>query len=106
VTVLTGFTLVGLRDQIALFVITVGVDARKGTDTPGGRPGAGTLAIRDGNTLTALDERKNLLSGDDETIKRFQLGLPYKGMARNDYRAEDNSSLRLFTGRKGSAKDK
>src|SRR5438067_7912015 len=65
-----GAAVIELRDQLALVVVAVGIDAGERADAARGRPGARALAVRDRNALAALDERPHLAPGNDERFER------------------------------------
>ena len=70
--VAAGAAVIGNRDQLAVFIVRIGIDAGKRPDTAGGGPCTGTFAVRHSNTFAALDERGDLLAGDDKRWQRFQ----------------------------------
>src|SRR5690349_8541932 len=71
-----GAAVIDLRDQLAVLVVAVGVDAGEGADPARGGPGPRTLAIRDRDALAAFDERQGLAPGNDERVERLHQFAP------------------------------
>ena len=65
-----GCSMVDLADQVAFFVIAVGVDGGEGADSARCRPGSGALAFGYGNTFSTLDQGQDLAAGNHQGFKR------------------------------------
>ena len=76
------FALIDLRDEIAVLVIAVGIDAGKSADAAGRSPGAGAFAVGHGNAFAALNERQHFTAGNDKTFKRFHAILSWVNYRR------------------------
>src|SRR5690606_40973783 len=66
-----GLAVIDLRDEVAVFVAGIGVDARKGANPPGSRPGARALAVGDRDALPALDRKQHFASRDHKWLQRL-----------------------------------
>src|SRR5262249_6968524 len=60
---------IDLRDQVAIGIERVGIDAGEGAYAVARRPGAGTLAVGDGDAFAALDERPDFPARNDDRLK-------------------------------------
>src|ERR1700722_15257428 len=71
---------VGLRYQIAVAVVTVGIHARESANPARCRPGARAFAVGYGYALAAFDERQHFTAGDNKTVEGFHAGYLFLGI--------------------------
>src|SRR3546814_2853979 len=71
-----------LRDQDAVVVERIGVDAGEGADAAGLGPGPGAFAVGNGNALAAFDQRQHIAPRNPQCLqlhasRRFPVALRF-----------------------------
>jgi len=80
-----GLAAVGHGDQLAVLVVSVGIDAREGGDTAGGSPGARAFTIGDVDALATLDDGKDFATGNDDGVELHEIPIsPERAAAHRD----------------------
>ena len=97
VTVTTGPSLIGHRDQLAVFIVGIGIDAGKRADPSGGGPRPRAFSVGYSNALAALYKGGDLLAGNDNRFQGFQCRSPRRIYRPNNIILSDSKTASPLT---------
>ena len=77
VAIASGTATINLRNDLALVVERIGVDAGEGPDTAGGGKGAGAAPVGNRDALAAFDDRQHLAARDWKSVQQCLNSPPF-----------------------------